>query len=150
MKELACARRLLAKASLTRLLELTPAVAASVRSRKANDLYFSFAERFYEEAQAADAQARREGVKRRDISTVASARNDDVATELQAKQARRSRLLAEWRRSTPEQRASCVERAIGRDTARAYRDRILDSSLEAPAPEVLTELESLLRAPQAA
>ena len=67
MKELACARRLLAKASLARLLELTPAVAASVQSRKANDLYFSFAERFYEDALAADAQARREGVKRRDI-----------------------------------------------------------------------------------
>ena len=150
MKELACARRLLAKASLTRLLELTPAVAASVQSRKANDLYFSFAERLYEEALAADTQARREGVKRRDVSTVASARSDDVATELQAKQARRSRLLAEWQRSTAEQQASCVERALGRDTARAYRDRILDSSIDVPAPEVLAELESLLLASPAA
>lgn len=150
LKELACARRLLAKAPLTRLLDLTPAVAASVQSRKANDLYFSFAERFYEDALAADTQAKREGNKRRDIATVASARSDDVATELQAKQARRNRLLAEWRRSTPVQQARCVERALGRDTARSYRDRILDSSIEEPAPEVLTELESFLLAPQAA
>ena len=149
-KEVECAQRLLKKASLSRLLELTPAVAATVRSRKANDLYFSFAERFYEDALTADKKARREGGKRRQASSVASARSDDVAADWQTKQARRSRLLQQWRRSTAQQQASCVERALGRDTARAYRDRILDSSIEEPAPEVLAELESLLLTPHAA
>ena len=149
-KEVECARRLLQKAILSRLLELTPVVATSVRSRNANDLYFSFAERFYEEALRSDTKARREGGKRRETASAASVGSDDGASDRQAKQARRSRLLAEWRRSTAQQQARCVERALGRDTARAYRDRILDSSIEEPAPEVLTELESLLLAPQAA
>jgi hypothetical protein len=149
-KEIACARRLLAKSALQQLLDVTPAVAATVRSRNANDLYFSFAERFYEDALAACAQAQRAKGKRREASKSLTADTEDVAADWQAKQKRRSRLLAEWRGSTAQQQASCVERALGRDSARAYRDRILDSSIDEPAPEVLAELESLLLTPQAA
>ena len=142
-KEIECARRLLTKASLSRLLDLSPTVSATVRSRNASDLYFSFAERVYEDALAASEQAQREGSKRREATTIATIRSEDAAADWQAKQKRRSRLLAEWRHSTAEQQASCVERALGRDSTRAYRDRILDSSIDEPAPEVLSELESL-------
>ena len=49
-KEVACANRLLVKADLNNLLKLTPVVASIVKKALADDLYFGFAERHYQQA----------------------------------------------------------------------------------------------------
>lgn len=148
-KEIACGERLLAKASLETLREVTSAVVAKVKKAQANDLYFGFAERFYEEAIRSQSEAVRGRRQRAHVVNDADRQAAELARERFAKHLRRKRLLDRWNHLTDGERSECVQRALERSSSQACRERISMSVATTPAPEVLNELDLVFGEPAA-
>lgn len=135
------AKGLLKQASLSELLELIPSVVLAIRAKNAGDLYFGFAEPVFVQALEARAQRSRSTEKRKEVLQSSRRHDAEAESTLQVRKARRSQLLAVWSQATAIVKQRCVSQAVDLAETRADVDRILDSPLDSPAPEVLNQLE---------
>ncbi len=146
-KELAAADRLLAKSTLDALLAVIDDVVTQLKSGKGDDVHFQYAETIFRHqvAKRKEVQAThiKQAVHNKKVDQLASRKDDDR----QAQEASFAKQKALWASASEAQRIEASQLALENDQSQVVQDRILNSTLDNPVPEMLNALEQLLQKP---
>lgn len=135
------AQGLLNQTSLDVLLQLIPKVVAAVRAKKANDLYFGFAEPYFQReiAQQTSSAARKQ--QHDDQSEKVNHDLERLQRQKNQKRAQHQARLQLWCDASQELKTGYVQAALNEATTPAARETILNASFDVPPASVLRQIK---------
>ena len=135
------AKNLLKQTPLDILLKLVPQVVAAVQAKNADDLYFGFAEPYFQKGIVQRAQSTVRKQQHVDQSENLSHNLDRLQRQKKEKQAQHQARLQLWCDASQEIKTGYVQAALDEATTPAARETILNASFEKPPSAVLRQIQ---------
>ena len=135
------AQSLLKQTPLEVLLQRVPQVVAAVRAKKADDLYFGFAEPYFQREITQQSQF---AVRKQLHDNQSNQVNHDLERlqrQKKEKQAQHQARLQLWCEASQELKTGYVQAALDEATTSAARETILNASFEKPPTAVLRQIQ---------
>ncbi len=138
--ELKHAASLITEFGVNAITKVTPQVVEIVKKQNQDDVYFGFAVRYYQQQLQRQKHANAESLRQSEATAQAETDRQRLDVQQHQRANRRDQRMQVWREADHNARQTLVQRAVKTAVSETVRDRILNSSLDTPAPEVLRQI----------